>query len=111
MITRVEEKHSIMECAKRYLLMTSGWLLGVSIAMGLLCTVLRLLDFSKTAFIARIREKMQEAKKSRAYINRKLRSRRLCVRDIGNCSWGLFYAQVLTFLAGVVCAAYPYITN
>lgn len=88
-------------CSK-LLFTPSLFLIGVSIVLGLLCTVNRLCDFRKTTRIARCREQWCRDGKSETEIDSLLEERRKETKRLGKCTWNLFYTQVVTFGLGML---------
>jgi hypothetical protein len=107
-LTRSDPNSSAINCKSKLYVMAAALLFVLSTGLGIACTITRLLDFRKTALIARIRDKMIEKNKPVAYQTRKLRKRRLAVRKLGRCSWRLFFSQAVTFVLGVAVLTFFY---
>jgi len=78
----------------RCLLLVGVSLMLVSLLCGCGATITRLLDFRKTARIARRRE--------RGVTSADLDDLRLSVRELGNATWRLFWLEIGSFVGGTL---------
>lgn len=90
----------ISGCCTSMLFILVLLILALSTLIGIACAVTRLIDFRKTARIARIREYLEQREKTRPEINRALRCERQCVKALDRWVWHCFAYQVGTFLLG-----------
>jgi hypothetical protein len=86
----------------RLLIDLSVAFLILSVCVGVGCVINRLQDFRKTASIARDRKDWQNVGLTKEETDLKLRERRATVERLGKRTWKLFYAQISTFILGVI---------
>jgi hypothetical protein len=89
-------------CWSKTLFSSSLLLIGISVMLGLLCTVNRLCDFRKTTRIARCREQYCRDGKPETEIDSLLDEHRKETKRLGERTWNLFYGQVAAFGLGML---------
>ena len=76
--------------------------LAASVVVGIVCTILRLVDFRETKNIARKREQFFSDGKRKPEVNHLLSYRRQLVKCLDKWVWRTFYGQIGTFLVGEI---------
>ena len=77
----------------------SLFLLSLSIAFGLICTITRLRDFRKTREITKLE------KTTSTSTSQKIDELRNSADTLGKCTWRLFWLQLGSFALGFICLA------
>jgi hypothetical protein len=100
-VIRLEGLLDSKHCAALFFLALSIIALVASEAAAIACTINRLLDFRKTARIARDREDWVRENLPATEISERLKERRAGTKKLGETTWNLFWWQIGTFAVGI----------
>jgi hypothetical protein len=98
----VKDRDFTPACWGKCFVVLAGACLLVSIGLGILCIINRLVDFRKTKDIAKDREDLSSAHSERAQIQRRLDKRRDETDKFGKRTWVIFWWQIGTFGGGIL---------